>query len=296
MNTKIRRVKITAEEFSPKVLKSSLFTQGMTYPVGYKLNKRYIYDYEIEFFLESSGAMFIDDKLYPIHKGDIVFRKPGQTTQGIMPYCCYLICFDLLGNTHKDPETYDFDREQEFQNYYLNPVLDCIPPLFHPASGEKYHHLFDAVLKKFINPGEGSPLLLKAHVLQILYHLHEDIRNPLMNTGMPLSPHYMTLKKVVEYAQKNIQDKINLQKLAELAGLSPNHFHKIFSETMGITPNNFITKLRLDKAKELLVKTNQPISEVALECGFENIPYFSFLFKKHLNISPGEFRRKHSSI
>jgi len=65
---------------------------------------------------------------------------------------------------------------------------------------------------------------------------------------------------------------------------------------MNITPNEYITRLRLDKSKELLVKTGLPVYEVALQCGFENIPYFSYVFKKYLNVSPGEFRKRHNYI
>ncbi|MCX7922346.1 MAG: AraC family transcriptional regulator [Clostridia bacterium] len=296
MNQKVKKINIALKEFSPVVLKSYFFTNGMDFPQGYRFNKRYVYDYEIEYFTDSNGSMLIDDKLYPIHKGDVAFRRPGQTTQGIMQYNCYLICFDLIGNSNKNHDLYDFAKEQEFQNYYINPVLEAIPPVFHPPIGEKYHYLFEGLLKEFINPGEASPLMLKSYILQLLAQLHVDVHNPLTSDAVPLSPHYSTIKRVVEYIRKNLSNKISLNILAQVADLSPNHFHKIFSETLDITPNEFITKLRLEKAKELLVKTNLPIAEIAVQCGFENTPYFSSVFKKQLNTPPGEFRKSHSYL
>ncbi len=285
---------ISINQFSPKVLMSSLFTQGLNFQEGFKLKERYVYDYELEFFVFSKGSMIIDNNYFSISKGDVVFRKPGQYTQGIMPYSCYLICFDLLGNTNKDPETYDFTKEQEFQCNYTNTILDEIPSVFKPSNYMKYLDLFDLVLKEFINPKEYSGILLKSSVLRIIYEISSDIKNPFVNNESVNSAHYMAVKKVMEYIEVNLKGKITLEKLASVANLSPTYFHKVFTDTLGITPTDYIIKVRLDKAKELLVKTNMPVYEVALECGYENIPYFSYAFKSRLNIAPVEFRKRHS--
>lgn len=292
----IKRVQVSTEEFSPRVLKSYFFALGRNFPKGHRFRERYVYDYELEFFTYSAGSMLIENTVYPINKGDIVFRRPGQLTQGIMPYDCYFICFDLLGHAGKDPETYDFNKPQEFQPYYCNNILDAIPIIYTAASPEKYHELFESVLKEYIAPNECSQLVMKSYVLKILYELYRDSRNPLSNHSIKYSYHYPVIKKVVEYIQDNIESKLDLKMLSELSGLSPNYFHRVFTENLGITPNDYITKIRLDKARELLVKTSLPVSEISFRCGFENIPYFSYLFKKHLGISPGKFRKKHSYI
>ncbi len=283
---------------NPSVLISHLYTQGMTMPKGHLLPKRFIYDYELEFFTQSDGAMYIDEKLYPVHKGDIVFRRPGQTTQGIMPYCCYLIGFDMTGTADRLRENYNFWGAQAggFQKNYRHPVLDPIPVLFHPIAGDKYLGLFDLVLKEFINPSAASSVLLKAYTLQILCLLSRDVRDPLNNRAVLQSGHGMAIKRAVDYIAVNLGAPLRLETLAKLAGLSPTYFHKIFSETMGVTPNDFLTGLRLERAKELLARTNLPVYKVAMECGFENIPYFSSLFKKHQGIAPAEFRRRHSYV
>ena len=296
MNPKVKYTEISANRFSPVVLKSSVFAQGASYPKGFELKPRYVFDYEIEYYLYSEGAMVIEDKKYPISKGDVVFRRPGQFAQGIMPYTCYLVCFDLLGNTGKDPDTYDIGREQEFQDYYLNPVLDSIPPVLHSPFNEKYPPIFESALQVYLNPCEGSEILLKTYLLQILYQMYMDIKNPFMRNSMPAAPLYPAVKKAVRYINENIRNKIVLEQIAGEARLSPSYFHRIFCSAMNMTPVEYITKLRLDKARELLVKTSLPISEIALQCGFENIPYFNYVFKKHLKTSPGEFRKRHAYI
>jgi AraC-like DNA-binding protein len=296
VNPKVKQLKISTNQLSPVVLKSSMFTQGASYPHGFRLDPRYVFDYELEYYLYSEGAMVIEGMEYPLQKGDIVIRKPGQYVQGVMPYTCYLICFDLLGNTGKDPDTYELTKEQEFQDYYLNPFLDSIPPVFHNPFNEKYQQLFDLVLKEYLNRNEGSEILLKMHLLQILYELYIDVRTPFLSHALPVTPYYAVVKKAIVYIKDNLQNKITLSQIAGHTGLSPNHFHRIFSKAMNITPSEYLTKLRLDRAKEQLVKTNLHVSEIALQCGFDNIPYFSYVFKKQFNISPGEFRKRHNYI
>jgi AraC-like DNA-binding protein len=88
--------------------------------------------------------------------------------------------------------------------------------------------------------------------------------------------------------------KIVLNDLSKVANISPHHFHKIFTATVGITPNEFIIRCKLDKAKKLLTSTCYSISEISELCGFENSPYFSYVFKKHNALTPMEFKKKHS--
>ena len=296
MESQIKSFEISINDISPKVLKTSLFTPGKEIPEGYKYRRRKVYDYEIEFFLSSKGSMLIGETIYPIKKGDIVLRRPGQITQAIMPFSCYVIFFDLLGNTGKEYNSYDFETKQEFQNNYTNEMLDFIPPVVHTSFNDQYHYLFDAVLEEFIKYNEVSSILLKSLMLQILHQLYVDVKNPLSNGYIPSSSHYFTLKKLVEYIQNNIQETLSLKELAKFSGLSPNYLHMLFTKTMKITINEYIIMLRLEKAKGCLVKTDSSISEIALECGFGNIPYFSYIFKRRVNFSPSQFRKKYKYL
>lgn len=62
---------------------------------------------------------------------------------------------------------------------------------------------------------------------------------------------------------------------------------------MGVTPNEFVTKTRLEKEKDLLVRTDTSVAEIAVQCGIENTPYFSYVFKKQIHLTTGEFRNKY---
>lgn len=284
---------IKTNEISPTVLKAIQFSQGLLYPNGFKLDPRYVYDYEFEFYTESQGAVVIDGIRYDVSKGDIMLRKPGQYVYGVMPYACYLIIVDMLGDTGKLSETYDFYVTQDFQGKYINPILNKLPIVFHCGSEESYKNIFEGILNEFISEGEASQIRSKALVLNLLQKLYEDTQNPILSNKVDSSPYYKIIKTSVEFIHKNINRKIQLEELAEKINMSPSHFHKLFVKTMDITPNEYIIKCKLEKAKEYLVKTDLSISDIALSLGYENIPYFSYLFKKEIGITPGDFRKKH---
>lgn len=94
----------------------------------------------------------------------------------------------------------------------------------------------------------------------------------------------------VEYIQGNFHKKLNLAALAEQNYLSYVQFSRRFKSTMGVTPQDYITNLRLKKAKVLLGETDLPVGQIAASYGFGSEYYFSNFFKKHNNLSPSEFR------
>jgi AraC family transcriptional regulator len=285
---------INMDDFSPTLLRCSFFTEGKNMPKGFGLGKRYVYDYELEYFTYGGGTMIIENKVYSINKGDIVFRRPGQYVEGIMPYCCYLICFDLTGTSGKSYKDYNFSMPQEFEPYYRNSILDIIPDIFHPSSAEKYHGIFQNILEEFINPCGSTWILLRSLMLRLIYEIHEDVSE--LSSGiidLISSPHYTKLKKAKDYISENFDKKIVLEDMSAVTGLSATYFHRVFTEAFSITPNEYINKVRMDKARELLVKTTLPVNTIALLCGYDNIPYFSTSFKKYNQISPGEFRKKY---
>ena len=104
--------------------------------------------------------------------------------------------------------------------------------------------------------------------------------------------YYYQLQQVVDTMQQNLMAELDLEKLSEIAGFSSFHFHRIFSALYGETPHDMLTRLRLEKAANLLVKnTNISLTEIAYLCGFSSSSVFSRSFKQRYTISPSVFRR-----
>ena len=83
---------------------------------------------------------------------------------------------------------------------------------------------------------------------------------------------------------------MRLEKVASAACLSPYHFHRLFREAFGETPNQYLQRRRLVSARELLSSTERTVTEISLEVGFESLTSFSALFRRVYRCSPREFR------
>jgi AraC-like DNA-binding protein len=86
-------------------------------------------------------------------------------------------------------------------------------------------------------------------------------------------------------------EAVSLSDCAAEADLSPWHLLRSFRETFGETPKEYMTRLRLEHAKNLLTLTDRSVTEVCFDVGFSSLGTFSVLFKRHVGISPKEFRR-----
>jgi len=99
----------------------------------------------------------------------------------------------------------------------------------------------------------------------------------------------IALSKV--YIDDNFHREINLDLVSRQACLSRYHFHRIFRQVYRFTPHQYITRKRVEKARELLA-ANKPVTEVCNEVGFESIGSFSSLFKKETGFPPTYYRNQ----
>ena|SRR5687768_9851793 len=100
---------------------------------------------------------------------------------------------------------------------------------------------------------------------------------------------YQRIAAAKVYIDENFQGPINLETISQRAFLSRFHFHRIFTQVYRHTPHQYMTRKRLDKARDLLAN-NKPVTEVCNEVGFESIGSFSVLFKKEVGFAPQYYR------
>ncbi|MCL2866042.1 MAG: response regulator [Lachnospiraceae bacterium] len=98
------------------------------------------------------------------------------------------------------------------------------------------------------------------------------------------------VEKAMEYIEKNFTKEISLDDISHLVDVSPYYFSKIFKEMQGINFVEYLTNLRINYAKELLLSEDYSIKEICLMVGYTDPNYFSRLFKKWTNRTPSEYR------
>ncbi|WP_372630278.1 response regulator [Cohnella sp.] len=106
--------------------------------------------------------------------------------------------------------------------------------------------------------------------------------------------HKQAIQFILDYIQDHYSEDITLQDLAEKLFISRNHLSNIFRNVTGETFNVYLTRVRMEKAKSMIVDGGCLIYEVADKVGYKNVPYFSTLFKKYTGYNPSDLVKRHS--
>ena len=133
-------------------------------------------------------------------------------------------------------------------------------------------------------------------VLQTVHQTREYLTSVIGETvdlreNVPKYTNRILLKAARNYIDNNFGDEaMSLNTVADSVNLSPNYFSTIFSQEMGQTFIEYLTYVRMKKAKELLRSSSMKTSEIAFAVGYKDAHYFSYLFKKTQNCTPREFK------
>src|SRR5437764_514754 len=102
---------------------------------------------------------------------------------------------------------------------------------------------------------------------------------------------FARLQRSRDYLAERFASPISLEEAARQAYLSPFHYHRLFARTYGETPHEFLTRRRLDHARQLLIAGDLPVTEVCLATGYLSLGTFSSRFHEQVGCSPTEYRR-----
>ena len=109
---------------------------------------------------------------------------------------------------------------------------------------------------------------------------------PNLQGGLPIRK----LRQVEDYVSEHLAEDICVEALAEVVGLSPFHFSRVFKQATDMTPHQFVTRARMLNAQQLIRETSRSLIEIALEVGYPNPSHFAQVFRRVVGVTPTEFR------
>jgi AraC family transcriptional regulator len=138
---------------------------------------------------------------------------------------------------------------------------------------------------------EGAPsrLLARAAGCEILAELSRLGGAPFALAKGGLAP--WAERRSLELIRARLSEDISLDELAAEVQLSPFHFARMFKQSLGVPPRVYLTRLRLEKACDLLETTDLPVTEIAFEVGYSSNQVLAGVFLKHRRMSPSDYRR-----
>jgi AraC family transcriptional regulator len=126
--------------------------------------------------------------------------------------------------------------------------------------------------------------LFAAYVVE--KYTHAASEKPDFRGGLPIRQ----LRKVEDYVREHLAEDICVDALATLTELSPFHFSRVFKETTGMTPMQFVTRDRITRAQQFIRETSRSLIEIALEVGYTSPSHFTKVFRRVTGVTPTEFR------
>lgn len=147
------------------------------------------------------------------------------------------------------------------------------------------------ILREHSEQNHAYELAIKAHLINLVVILMRNATEKYItpkeaNTKINNTKRFM---EIFEYIENNYNQKISNEHLAEIAHVSSYYFCRLFKQMTGRTPTQYINDVRLKKSIELLKGRSCNVTECAISCGFNDINYFSRLFKQKYGISPSKF-------
>lgn len=248
---------------------------------------------EFEFiYLAAGEAVFtIDDEDILIKAGECIFVNCGQLHSGFSKTdaCTY---FSVVFGTEFLTNTFDACNKF-FDGIKTNKykILQHFKPEI-PSQAKVIFNLKD-IVAELTDKDIAYELSVKSKLLSIFSVL---FRNSLYTTmlndhkGLLSTKRHNTLKQILGYIYQNYSKKIKLTDISESVNLTPQYLCKFFKDMTNMSIVDYINHSRIETAISLLKISTLSITDIALECGFDNISYFNRVFKKQMNCSPTEFK------
>jgi AraC-like DNA-binding protein len=152
--------------------------------------------------------------------------------------------------------------------------------------------LVDGMENEIVNRRPGHVFMTIAFFMQILGYLSRCYAHAHTDSKAPR--HLLDIGEALAYVERHYAEQISLNRLARIAGMSVSSLLRAFKQSTGDTPKRYHTRVRLRRARDLLLQGTRTITEIAFDVGFSDSNYFSRQFRKQYGLSPREFRRRNA--
>ncbi len=233
--------------------------------------------HEIYYLTKGVCRYFIKNKLFDVKAGDIVCIPHGiihKTLYLNVPVNRHLINF----SKSYIPPSLAIELKNLFNKNIYRPKTELLPQI---------DYLFDKIATEYKDYDNYSNILISGYMTELFSLI---LRNPAYSE--PSSLTNIPIENATTYISTNYKNNITLEDLADMTGLSPSYFSRLFKNTTGFGFKEYITIIRLKESQSKLIHTDKSICEIAYECGFNDSNYFSSVFKELNGLSPIKYRKQ----
>lgn len=228
-------------------------------------------------------------------KGSIaVEKKKYQIKEGMLLYICpdipYFVDIEAEEHTHFLSVHFSYTGVSfDDGRWAVRSGVKALPLPF-AQELKDYYHIAD-IFKKLVDTWNGKlpgyEFISRTLLQQLLIAIFQNTRKQDQNYSISTK-----VEKIIKHMHENIDGKVTLTELSKLVQLSPAYLSRAFKEATGYSVIEFFNRMKIDKAKELIIDGDKKVKQVAQALGYADEFYFSRLFKKIEGMSPSEYYSK----
>lgn len=232
-------------------------------------------DYQLIYICEGCCYVTIEGETAVAVGGDVILYRPDESQD-------YLLSGSDKTHTYWIHFGGGGCREL-FEKLQINNIN-----IIKSVNSRDVEYLISALCKHFNLKTNNYPVICSGMLTSVL----ALISNQLLKTDNPYGANANLISELISRLKLFHNLEISVAECARLCRLSQSHFTRIFKEITGEAPQQYIIKIRIDRAKELISFTDKNISEIAEATGFKDQNYFARIFKKNVGMTPTEYRKK----
>ena len=244
-------------------------------------------EFEVLRVLRGRLVLYLNNEVYDLKSGDIVFIQSGTLHRGEPTDCAYdCAVFDL-----RIASGYNASRISELIRPITSSESTVIPIC--PEAEESASRLLDCIAKegKYYELEASSLVSETVHRLYFSGNVSAD-----SDENKRIAHRRSIINLLIDKIESEYTSKLTLSALAEIAGMNEKYLCRFFKSYTGSTPIDYVNRLRVDRACFDMTVNKMSVTEAAYECGFNELSYFIKTFKKYKGISPGQYKSRFGSI
>ena len=184
----------------------------------------------------------------------------------------------------------NFDGEINYMFYVQSFSRIVMFRKGHPIHEQLYYYMNEAY-EEYISKDVCYQMPVKANIYLLIASLLRYYSSSKNEMDRMIYHNVIRLRPVIEYIAEHYAEKTYIETLSDMITVSPDYFTKMFKDSIGTTPIDYINGVRVNHALRLLTMTDTPVNEIADLTGFSNPNYFHKIFKSYMTTSPLAYRK-----
>ncbi len=248
-------------------------------------------EFEIDYVLQGKGDFICGDQHFSINSGDVVLISPNMlhaaypSSNMNLHYIAFVFHASMLGLESNDRSSTHCIRPLITGQLRVNMKYD----LSHPDYSV-IRSLTESLISCANKSNAYDDLLLKSNLLELCWYFEK--KENLSSSRDDEISYSSLIRPALEYMTYHYMNSITIKELAAQCTISSSHFMNCFKKAVGCSAIEFLTHLRIKAACTALTETEDDISVISCNCGFNNLSNFNKQFKQLTGCSPREYRKR----